>query len=131
MQIGGDADNGIDQGCGRGNAKRRATSCLQVEMLRIDAHRGKPGEYSAGAATDRRGQDTFEPKFKSIHKLNQRNKGLFVECGDGVVHDVKGPLLVAAVRARFPVVQNGALICARETPRPLDGAGNVLRDRRR
>src|SRR5216684_636688 len=59
--------------------------------------------------------------------LRHRDKRLFMECGDGVVELVEGPILVAAVLARFPAIQTGAPLGTGKLARPLDGAGDVLR----
>src|SRR5216684_2248428 len=98
-------------------------------MLGVDAHGGESGEHTASTATDRGSQNTFEPKFKSIHKLSHRDEGLFVERGDGVVELVERPIFVAAVLVCFPAVQTGALRCSRKLARPLDGAGDMLGNR--
>src|SRR5713226_3453538 len=63
--------------------------------------------------------------------LRHRDKRLFMECGDGVVELVEGPILVAAVLARFPAIQTGAPLGTGKLARPLDGAGDVFRSRRR
>lgn len=52
LEIGGNADNGVDERGSNGDAKCRADSCLQVEMLWIDADRSEPGEHTAGPAAN-------------------------------------------------------------------------------
>src|SRR5258707_1183014 len=98
-------------------------------MLRIDSDGRESGEDSAGSAADGRGQNAFEPKFKSIHKLNHRDKGLFVERWDGIVQDLKRPVFAAALFPALAVVQSAARFRSRRLTRPLDGASDVFRNR--
>src|SRR5258708_8248321 len=67
-----------------------------MEGLGIDAHGGKSVEPPASAAANCRSEYAFEPVLKSFHELDHPAKGLFVESRDGVVHDLVGPVFVAA-----------------------------------
>src|SRR6266568_4826198 len=67
LKIGGDADDGVDQRGGRSDFERRAHTCLQVEMLWVNADGRKTGEHAAGGAADGRGEYALEPDFDSLH----------------------------------------------------------------
>jgi hypothetical protein len=118
LQIGGNADNRVNQRGRCGDAQRRAHFPLQIEMLWINPDRGKPSEHAARAATDGRRNDALYPKFKllkfdSLHALGHRNKGLLVERGDGVVEFVVSPRIVGAIFAAFAIVDRTSLPGAR------------------
>src|SRR5260370_42476179 len=123
----GGGGGGRDEGGGGRNADGWADAGLEIEVVGIDSRGRESGEDSAGSAADRRRQYAFEPKFKSFHELDHRYKGLFVERGDGVVQNVKGPVFVVALFPALAAVQFRAAFGSRRIPRPLNCAGDVLR----
>src|SRR5258708_3262173 len=102
-----------------------------MEGLGIDAHGGKSVEPPASAAANCRSEYAFEPEFKSFHELDHSEKGLFVESRGGVVHDVVGPVFVAAFFTARAFIEAAAGLRTRKVARILDGASDVLCNRRR
>src|SRR6266403_3073406 len=139
LQISRDADNGVNQRGGSAYAERRSHSRLQVKMLRINSYGRESGEDAAGGAADCRGEQSFEPQLDSCEchmdarsiPLGHCYKGLLVKCRHRVIQNVICPSFVVAIHALFALVQVGATFNARRLPRPFNGPGNVLRDRRR
>src|SRR6266849_145130 len=95
-------------------------------MLRIDPDSRKSSEHAASAAADRRRQNTFEPKFKSFHKLDHGNERLFVKGRHGVIEQIIGPRFIGAFFAAFAVAELTLRCRARKFSRPLDGARDVF-----